>query len=38
MIIKNNKDTISILIDAAVLADRNATQKERENKLTQGFI
>jgi hypothetical protein len=33
VIIKNNKDKTSTLIDVAILADRNVVQKEAENKL-----
>jgi len=34
MIIKNKRDEIFLLIDLAILSDRNAIQKEDEKKLT----
>jgi hypothetical protein len=33
IIIKNMKDKICLLIDVAMLSDRNVMQKESENKL-----
>ena len=38
IIIKNKKEKTFVLIDVAITADRNVTQREEENKLIQVFM